>query len=166
MREKAQRLSHAVADERLAISTKLLRLAIALKRAYEKASAADGTRVLVERLWPRGVTKKAAALDLWLKDLAPSNPLRKWYHARPQMWQAFRKRYLEELAEPQAAAALEQLYRLARAKKKVTLVFGSRNTERNNAVILKELLEGMRKPPTGTGPAAAAHGKQRAVRQR
>jgi uncharacterized protein YeaO (DUF488 family) len=82
------------------------------------------------------------------------------------MWLEFRKRYLEELGEPPALAALEQLYDLARARRKVTLVYSSRNTEHNNAIVLKQLLEGMRKPPTGTGPAAAAGGKQRAIRSR
>jgi uncharacterized protein YeaO (DUF488 family) len=141
-------------------------MAIALKRAYEKHSAGDGARVLVDRLWPRGLTKQAAAIDLWLKDLSPSNELRRWYHARPQMWQLFRKHYLEELGKPEAAAALEQLYDLVRACKKVTLVYSSRNAEHNNAAVLKQLLDGMRKPPTGTGPAAAAGGKERAVRPR
>ena len=82
------------------------------------------------------------------------------------MWPVFRKRYLEELAQAEAAAALEELYRVARTRKKVTLIFSSRNSDRNNAAILKELMEGMRKPPSGAGPAAAARGKARAVRSR
>ncbi len=129
---------------------------IALKRAYDKPSASDGARVLVDRLWPRGITKPAARLDAWLKDLAPSNELRKWYHARPSMWQAFRKKYLEELRQPQADVALEQLYQLADSRKKVTLVFATKNADRNNATVLKELLEGMRKPPHSSGPMPAA----------
>ena len=134
---------------------------VVLKRAYDKPSAADGARVLVDRLWPRGIKKDAARIDTWLRDLAPSDGLRKWYHARPSMWQAFRKRYLEELREPQPGAALEQLYDLVASRKKVTLVFASKNVERNNAAVLKELLEGMRKPPHSSGPMAAASARIR-----
>src|SRR5690349_1832890 len=110
---------------------------VALKRAYDKPSAADGARVLVDRLWPRGITKASARLDAWLKDLAPSDDLRKWYHARPAMWQVFRKRYLQELRDPQPSAALEQLYELVASHRKVTLIFASKNAEYNNAVVLK-----------------------------
>lgn len=129
---------------------------ISLKRAYEKPSVRDGFRVLVDRLWPRGISKAAADIDLWLRDLAPSTELRQWYHTRPHQWPAFRKRYLDELKEPAAAAALDELYAAVRKRKHLTLVFASKNTERNNATILKELLEGMRKPPSTSGPAAAA----------
>jgi uncharacterized protein YeaO (DUF488 family) len=122
-------------------------MAIALKRAYDKPSASDGTRVLVDRLWPRGISKEEAHLDLWLKALAPSDQLRKWYHERPSMWEAFRQKYLEELRGPEAVAAFKQLQELASKARKLTLVFASRNQERNNAVVLKELLEGMKKPP-------------------
>src|SRR5512132_4407200 len=102
---------------------------VALKRVYEQPSLSDGARVLVDRLWPRGIKKESARLDAWLKDLAPSDELRQWFHARPSMWQAFRKRYLEELREEQPSAALEQLYQIVDARKKVTLVFASRNVE-------------------------------------
>jgi len=104
-------------------------------------------RILVDRLWPRGITKQDAQVDLWLKDLAPSNALRKWFHERPSMWLAFRQRYLAELKRQDAAEALDQLSSLAARKRKITLVFSSRNEEHNNAVVLKELLEGMKKPP-------------------
>jgi uncharacterized protein YeaO (DUF488 family) len=136
-------------------------MAVTVKRIYKKASRADGCRVLVDRLWPRGVSKDAAALHSWLRDLAPSDNLRKWFHARPQDWLLFRKRYLKELARPEAATALEKLYELANERKKLTLLFASRNEQRNNAVVLKDLLDGMRKPPTGTGPGAV-----RAMRER
>jgi uncharacterized protein YeaO (DUF488 family) len=129
---------------------------VAVKRAYEKPSLSDGTRVLVDRLWPRGLTKGAAHIDVWLKDLAPSNDLRKWFHAHESRWSDFRTRYLAELREPEAQLALDELYRLTHRKKKVTLIFASKNEDQNNATVLKELLEGMRKPPRGTGPAAAA----------
>jgi uncharacterized protein YeaO (DUF488 family) len=134
---------------------------INLKRVYEEPARADGTRVLVDRLWPRGLSKARAAVDEWLRDLAPSDALRQWYHARPEAWAMFRKRYLKELARPESAEALSELYRLAKQRKKLTLLFASRNEDRNNAVVLKDLLEGMRKPPTGTGP-----GGIRAVRDR
>jgi uncharacterized protein YeaO (DUF488 family) len=129
---------------------------VALKRAYEKATASDGTRVLVDRLWPRGVKKQAAALDVWLKDVAPSDTLRRWFHARPGLWPAFRKKYLAELAAPAASQALERLYDLAGSCRRLTLVFSARDPEHNNAVVLKQLLEGMRKPPSSSGPKGAA----------
>ena len=128
---------------------------VSVKRVYEESSRSDGTRVLVDRLWPRGISKTRAALDAWLRDLAPSDALRQWFHARPGAWATFRKRYLKELSNPQAAGALDQLYRLAQRRKRLTLLFASKNQQHNNAVVLKDLLEGMRKPPTGTGPGAA-----------
>jgi uncharacterized protein YeaO (DUF488 family) len=131
-------------------------MSVEVKRVYDKPSLSDGTRVLVDRLWPRGLTKEAAHVDRWLKDLAPSNELRKWLHANDSRWLDFRKRYLAELHEPAALAALDELYRLTRRKKRVTLLFASRNERQNNATVLKELVEGMRKPPRGSGPAAAA----------
>ncbi len=137
-----------------------------LKRAYEKPSASDGTRVLVERLWPRGVRKEAAALDAWLKDVAPSEGLRRWFHARPALWPAFRKKYLGELAAPAAAKALERLYELEGNSRQLTLVFAARDQEHNNAVILKQLLEGMRKPPSTSGPKGAAASVRAARAQR
>lgn len=134
---------------------------VQIKRVYDPPSASDGTRVLVDRLWPRGLTKDRAALDNWLRDLAPSDELRHWYHAHPEQWPDFRKKYLQELSRPQAAAALDQLYRLAHGRKPLTLLFASRNEDRNNAVVLKDLLSGMRKPPSGTGPAGARAARHR-----
>jgi uncharacterized protein YeaO (DUF488 family) len=130
-------------------------MAIVLKRVYEKPSRTDGTRVLVDRLWPRGLSKEDAALDAWLKELAPSDGLRHWFHAYPQAWAAFRKRYLKELSRPEASEQLQELYRWAGRRKRLTLLYASQNEERNNAVVLRDLLNGMKKPPTGTGPAAA-----------
>ncbi len=129
-------------------------MAIVVKRVYETASRNDGARVLVDRLWPRGLTKERAAVDEWLRDLAPSDELRRWYHARPEQWQNFRKKYLKELSQPEAEDALLRLYQLAHKRKRLTLLFASKNETNNNAVVLKELLDGMRKPPTGTGPGA------------
>jgi uncharacterized protein YeaO (DUF488 family) len=135
---------------------------VALKRVYDPPSLSDGARVLVDRLWPRGVSKEAAKLKLWLKDIAPSDELRKWYHARPTQWTKFREKYLEELSLPPAAAALDELHKLARSSKKVTLLYASRDTEHNNATVLKELLDGTKKPPRSTGGGAAAAVRQRA----
>ena len=138
-----------------------------LKRVYDAAAAEDGARVLVDRLWPRGLTKEGAALDLWLKDVAPSDDLRKWYHAHLQQWGEFRRRYLRELSNDAARAALQQLYDLAHQKRGLTLLFAAKQLERNNALVLKQLLDGERKPPTGTGPErAASAGRSRAVRSR
>lgn len=135
---------------------------VTVKRVYAQPMRSDGTRVLVDRLWPRGLSKERAAVDKWLRDLAPSDALRTWFHARPEAWLVFRKRYLKELAQPESAEALDELYRLANRRRKLTLLFASRNEVHNNAVVLKDLLEGMRKPPTGTGPAraTAAHHRQ------
>jgi uncharacterized protein YeaO (DUF488 family) len=152
-------------------------MAVAIKRVYETASRSDGARVLVDRLWPRGLTKARAAVDEWLRDLAPSDALRRWYHAqsdhvRPErqdfQWPNFRKKYLKELAQPEAQDALLRLYQLAHKRKRLTLLFASKNETYNNAAVLKELLDGMRKPPTGTGPGAvyAIHKREAAVRRR
>jgi uncharacterized protein YeaO (DUF488 family) len=129
-------------------------MTVAIKRVYEPPSRADGTRVLVDRLWPRGVAKTSAAIDEWLRDLAPSPELRRWFHARPDHWQDFRKKYLKELSQPEAEASLLKLYKLVHKRKRLTLLYASKNEAHNNAVVLKELLEGLRKPPTGTGPGA------------
>lgn len=141
-------------------------MAIVVKRVYAEAAKSDGTRILVDRLWPRGLTKEAVAADAWLKELAPSDALRTWFHERPAEWMAFRKKYLKELAKPEASEQLQELYRLAQARKRLTLLFASKNEERNNATVLKDLLEGMRKPPTGTGPAAAGAQRLRKAARR
>ncbi|MGP0017214.1 MAG: DUF488 domain-containing protein [Candidatus Sulfotelmatobacter sp.] len=143
-------------------------MAIVVKRVYETASRSDGARVLVDRLWPRGLTKERAAVDEWLRDLAPSDELRRWYHARPEQWPNFRKKYLKELSQPEAEDALLRLYQLAHKRKRLTLLFASKNETNNNAVVLKELLDGMRKPPTGTGPGAvhAMRKREAAARRR
>jgi uncharacterized protein YeaO (DUF488 family) len=137
-------------------------MAVALKRAYEEPLPADGTRVLVDRLWPRGIKKEDARIDHWFRDVAPSNELRKWFHERPSMWRMFRERYLQELSSPLAEAALESLHELAAKKRRLTLVFSSRNEQHNNAVVLKELIEGMKKPPhkVKREPAAQAQRAQ------
>jgi uncharacterized protein YeaO (DUF488 family) len=129
---------------------------ITLKRVYEEPARADGARVLVDRLWPRGISKDGAKLTAWLRELAPSNELRKWYHAHPSQWQTFRKKYLDELRNSEAAAELEQLYVLVAAHSRVTLLYASRERDRNNATVLKELIEGSRKPPSTSGAVRVA----------
>jgi uncharacterized protein YeaO (DUF488 family) len=141
---------------------------VAVKRVYESVSRSDGARVLVDRLWPRGLSKTEVALQEWLRDLAPSHELRKWFHAQPERWLLFRKRYLKELARPEAERDLRRLYSLAHKRKRLTLLYASKNEKRNNATVLKDLLDGMRKPPTGTGPGAlrTMGAREAAVRRR
>jgi uncharacterized protein YeaO (DUF488 family) len=111
---------------------------IKLKRAYEPASKADGLRILVERLWPRGVTKKKAAIDLWLKAIAPTPPLRQWYSHDPAKWPQFRKRYWAELEDQDDVLSL---LRIVTQAKTVTFIYAASDTERNSALVLKEFLE-------------------------
>jgi uncharacterized protein YeaO (DUF488 family) len=140
-------------------------MAVAVKRVYESASPADGVRVLVDRLWPRGLTKEDAAIKLWLRDVAPSDELRKWFHENTGAWSMFRKRYLKELASAEGSAAVEKLHHLAQGKRRVTLLYASRNTERNNATVLKDLLEGMRKPPSSVGTGVIGRGRIRKAKK-
>ncbi|MFA4903093.1 MAG: DUF488 domain-containing protein [Desulfobaccales bacterium] len=112
---------------------------LTLKRAYAPPSPADGFRVLVERLWPRGLTKADAALDLWLKEIAPSPELRQWFAHDPTKWEEFCRRYWAELADrTDAVKLLKEKLRQG----KVTLVYGSKDETHNAAVALKEFLEG------------------------
>jgi uncharacterized protein YeaO (DUF488 family) len=111
---------------------------IQLKRAYEGASRGDGTRILVERLWPRGVSKDEAAIELWVKEAAPSTGLRKWYDHDPEKWEEFRRRYWAELDEK--GEVLDDLKRKI-AEGPVTFVFAARDEGHNSAVVLKEYLE-------------------------
>ncbi len=139
---------------------------VVTKRVYEAAAATDGTRVLVDRIWPRGLTKERAAVEEWLRDLAPSNDLRRWHHAHPELWETFRRKYIKELSLPEAADSLRHLYELASTQPTVTLLFASKNETQNNATVLQELLGGRRKPPVGTGPAAAASNRRRKATRR
>lgn len=114
------------------------KMIIKLKRAYEDADPSDGIRILVERLWPRGVTKTAAAIDHWFKDIAPSPELRKWFAHRPERWSEFQTRYWAELTpNPQLVADLRAIC----LKGTVTFVFAARDTARNGAIVLKKYLE-------------------------
>jgi uncharacterized protein YeaO (DUF488 family) len=110
---------------------------VAIKRVYDEPCQADGTRILVDRLWPRGLTKEKAKVDVWLKEIAPSSELRKWFAHDPGKWAEFQRRYLDELktrGEP-----LAQLKQEA-TRGPVTLLFGARDVEHNEAVILQKVL--------------------------
>lgn len=106
-----------------------------IKRVYEKPNTEDGKRILIDRLWPRGLTKEKAQVDLWLKDIAPSTTLRKWFGHDPAKWEEFKKRYIAEVKKNTVVTAqlVEQL-----KKGKVTLVYGAKDEEHNDAVVLKE----------------------------
>lgn len=110
---------------------------VMLKRAYELPAKTDGTRILVDRLWPRGLAKVKAGIDLWLKDVAPSTELRKWFGHEPQKWPEFKKRYRAEL---KSNPALPELQALAR-KENITLIYGARDQLHNEAVVLKQILD-------------------------
>jgi len=138
---------------------------VRIKRVYEPPARSDGTRVLVDRLWPRGLTKARASLDAWLRALAPSDGLRHWFHSHPDQWPAFRKKYLKELSRPDVSESLEELYRLARGEKPLTLVFASKSEDQNNATVLQEILNGVRKPPSGTGPGGAKAARHREAKR-
>jgi uncharacterized protein YeaO (DUF488 family) len=112
---------------------------IRLKRAYDAAHAGDGTRILVDRLWPRGVRKVDAAIDLWARDIAPSTGLRKWFGHNPTRWHEFRRRYSEEMR--QHRDRLGELRALAQGGR-ITLVFAAHDTAHNDAVVLREILLG------------------------
>jgi uncharacterized protein YeaO (DUF488 family) len=140
-------------------------MAVVVKRVYEAASLSDGVRVLVDRLWPRGLTKADAAVKLWLRELAPSNELRAWLESNPEGWRLFRKRYLKELASAKGSVAVDKLHHLAEGKSPVTLLYGSRDDEHNNAIVLKELLDGTRKPPSSVGSGALGRGRIRKAKR-
>ena len=113
---------------------------IRIKRAYDRPEKSDGYRVLVDRLWPRGVKKEQGRIDDWAKDLAPSTELRKWFSHDPDKWTKFRASFRKELQDEPARRKLRELSQLA-ARKTVTLVYGAKDEEHNNAVVLKEILQ-------------------------
>ncbi len=159
-------------------------MSILLKRASQAASPEDGARVLVDRRRPRGLAKGAAdavanddvasdvakdslQLRAWLPELGPSQELRQWFNQRPRQWPIFRRRYLAELCNPEAEDSLIELHAIAAREPTVTLLTSARNQEHNHAVILRDLLGGVRKPPSTSGPArAASGGRIRARRSR
>jgi uncharacterized protein YeaO (DUF488 family) len=123
---------------------------IKIKRVYEKRAPGDGERILVDRLWPRGLSKRAAAVDEWMKDLAPSHELRKWFGHDPARWREFRRRYVVELKGQRKALAA--IGRKARGRT-VTLVFGARDTEHNDAVVLKDVIDRLGRRVAGSRAA-------------
>jgi uncharacterized protein YeaO (DUF488 family) len=112
---------------------------IKIKRAYEEAEPSDGYRVLVDRLWPRGVKKENLKLDEWAKEIAPSPDLRKWFGHDPARWEEFYRRYSDELSSPERHEILERLARLSR-QGPVTLVYGAKDEEHNDAVVIRDKL--------------------------
>lgn len=113
---------------------------IQVKRVYEEAAQNDGYRILVDRLWPRGLTKEKARVDLWMKEIAPSDALRKWYGHEPEKWREFESRYRTELA--QKKGLLAQIKTLQKEHGKVTLLFGRKDEKQNQAVVLADVLKG------------------------
>lgn len=111
---------------------------VAIKRIYEKPAKTDGARILVDRLWPRGVSKTRARLDLWLKEIAPTNTLRKWFAHDPKKWAGFQKKYRAELKANKAAVA--EIRKIAK-RKNVTLLYAARDEKHNEAVIIRDLID-------------------------
>jgi uncharacterized protein YeaO (DUF488 family) len=140
-------------------------LDIRIKRAYEPPAPADGARVLVDRLWPRGVSKKTLALDRWDKEIAPSDALRRWFGHDPARWEEFRRRYKAELK--QHATLLEALRELA-GRAPLTLVYGAQDEAHNDAVVLREVLGGavQKKTPAAKAAAGAISPRNRRVNTR
>lgn len=112
---------------------------VRIRRVYALPLKSDGIRVLVDRLWPRGVSKGEAHVDLWAKEIAPSDALRKWFRHDPERWQEFTRRYRRELREPEKRNALKKIRSLTRSRR-VTLVFAARDLDHNNAVVLASIL--------------------------
>lgn len=115
---------------------------INIKRVYEKPDKRDGKRILVDRLWPRGLTKEKADIDIWLKELAPSTALREWFNHDPDKWQEFQKRYRQELRNNKEQVSILKRYL---EKGAVTLVYGAKDEKHNDALVLKEWLNGKSK---------------------
>lgn len=107
-----------------------------LKRAYDKASPKDGYRVLVDRLWPRGISRTELKMDAWEKDIAPSPELRRWFNHDPKRWDEFRRRYKAELR-----SSKDRLSALKKASRQITLIYGAKDQEHNHALVLKEVLD-------------------------
>lgn len=113
-------------------------MTVRIKRIYEPAEPGDGTRVLIDRLWPRGISKEDAALDRWIKDISPSDELRRWFDHDPKRWEEFNERYREEIAHQQDI--IDELHELADGET-VTLLYAAKDENHNNAIVLKNILE-------------------------
>lgn len=115
---------------------------VSVKRIYEKKSTEDGVRILVDRVWPRGVSKEDAALDIWAKDVAPSPELRKWFNHETDKFLEFKKKYKDELAQGDQQKALGELKQVVKKhNKEVTLLYAAKDEEHNQALVLKEILD-------------------------
>ncbi|HML04059.1 MAG TPA: DUF488 family protein [Candidatus Bathyarchaeia archaeon] len=112
---------------------------IKIKRIYAQPAREDGHRILIDRLWPRGIAKENAKIDLWLKEIAPSDELRKWFHRDPEKWEEFRNKYENELKTKQGL--LHKIKQFEKEKGTVTLLYSARNEKRNNAIALGDFLE-------------------------
>jgi len=139
---------------------------VSLKRIDEPASPRDGARILVDGVWPRAFNRQRASVDRWLRHLAPSHELREWFATHPGLWNDFRRQYLKELGRPEAEPDLRTLYSFPHHKQRLTLLFAAKDERHSHAVVLKELLEGMPKPPTGTGPSAVRGIRKQAAAMR
>jgi uncharacterized protein YeaO (DUF488 family) len=115
-------------------------MSVRIQRVYDAAQSPGGKRILVDRVWPRGIKKEALHLDLWLRDIAPSTALRKWFGHDPRRWPEFQRRYRAELGRPEQQERLHQLKSLAR-KGRITLLYGAKDTEHNQAEALRRILE-------------------------
>lgn len=117
-------------------------MTIKLKRAYDSAERSDGKRILVDRLWPRGVSKEKANLYKWMKELGPSHELRKWFGHDPDKFSEFRQKYRSELQTGEQKACYDELEEIYKKSDTITLIFAARNVEHNHVQVLKEMLEG------------------------
>jgi uncharacterized protein YeaO (DUF488 family) len=115
---------------------------VRIKRAYEPAASRDGVRVLVDRVWPRGITKEKARIRTWMRELAPSGQLCKFFGHNPVKWEEFRRRYRKELGRKEVGAMLDELVSIS-ARGTLTLIYGAQDTEHNQAVVIKEVLDEM-----------------------
>jgi len=111
---------------------------VKIKRAYEPPEKADGFRILVDRLWPRGIKKEELQYNVWLKDIAPTAELRKWFGHKPEKWEGFKERYMNELKR---SAAKEELINLCKQHKRITLVYSAKDEEHNQAAVIKAFIE-------------------------
>ncbi|HXX64931.1 MAG TPA: DUF488 family protein [Bacteroidota bacterium] len=112
---------------------------VKIKRVYEDPASSDGVRILVDRLWPRGMSKSRASVTFWLKEIAPTSSLRIWFGHRPERWRAFRSRYKKELQEPERKVAFQRLRTLSR-RRTISLLYAAKDTRHNSAVVLAGLL--------------------------
>jgi uncharacterized protein YeaO (DUF488 family) len=141
-------------------------MSVSIKGVYAKPTLADGARVLITRAWPRGLGKEAARVDLWAPDLAPSDALSAWMKSHSANPSALRRRYFADISAPAASQQLDHIHNLLESKETLTLLVNGDIEKSGAAVFLKELLEGVRKPPSNSGPApAAAAGRARASRR-